>query len=168
MRHAMRISFDLDEVLFVDPNYYETEKALSFPLNRIFPERLRKGTVWLIHKLQEEGFEVWVYTSSFRSERYIRSLFRQYGVAFDQIVNAPRHLKEVQRTRARLLPQKVPTFYHIDLHVDDEDVIHRYGREMGFKTLKVCDPDPEWARKVLDAARQLRAAKEKPTPPERT
>ena len=46
----MRISFDLDEVLFVDPNYYETEKALSFPLDRIFRERLRKGTVWLIFR----------------------------------------------------------------------------------------------------------------------
>jgi len=83
----MRISFDLDEVLFVDPKTFKTEPPLPFPLNRIFIERLRKGTVDLIHKLQEEGFEVWVYTSSFRSELYIRNLFRNYGVKFDQIVN---------------------------------------------------------------------------------
>ncbi|MBO7709866.1 MAG: HAD family hydrolase [Lachnospiraceae bacterium] len=161
----MRISFDLDEVLFVDPESFETEKPPAFPLDRIFPERLRKGTVGLIHQLQEEGFEVWVYTSSYRSELYIRSLFRQYGVTFDHIINAPRHLREVQRKRRLPLPQKVPTFYRIDLHIDDEDVIHRYGREMGFKTLKVCDPDPQWDQKVLDEARRLRAAKEKLTQP---
>ena len=155
----MRISFDLDEVLFVDPNTFETEDPLRFPLNRIYRERLRKGTVQLINTLQEEGFEVWVYTSSFRSERYIRSLFGHYGVHFDDIVNSPRHLKEVQRGRPGLLPQKMPGFYRIDLHIDDEDVIHQYGRRMGFRTFKVCDPDPEWAEKVLAEARRVRGLK---------
>ena len=97
----MRISFDLDEVLFVDPNRYETEKALRFPLNRLFPERLRKGTVDLIHELQRQGFEVWVYTSSFRTETYIRALFRNYGIRFDQIVNGYRSPPSPARARWR-------------------------------------------------------------------
>ena len=156
----MRISFDLDEVLFVDPDTFETEPPLRFPLCRIFPERLRRGTVQLIHELQEQGLEVWVYTSSFRSESYIRALFRCYGIRFDQIVNSPRHLKEVQRLRRQPLPQKIPSFYHISLHIDDEDVIHQYGRSMGFKTLKVCDPDPDWDKKVLSEALRIRQMEE--------
>ena len=100
----MRISFDLDEVLLVDPRTFETEPPPPFPLNRIYTERLRKGTVRLIHELQAEGFEVWVYTSSFRSEAYIRSLFRPYRIRFDEIVNSPRHLEEVQRKNATPLP----------------------------------------------------------------
>ena len=39
----MRVSFDLDEVLFVSPQTHETEPELPFPLNRIYTERLRKG-----------------------------------------------------------------------------------------------------------------------------
>ena len=152
----MRISFDLDEVLFVDPNSFEIEDPPGFPLSRIFPERLRKGTIRLIHTLQEEGFEVWVYTSSFRSELYIRSLFRNYGIRFDEIVNSPRHLKEDQKNSATPLPQKVPSHYRISLHIDDEDVIHQYGRALGFKTLKVCEPDDQWVEKVLDRARRIR------------
>ena len=152
----MRISFDLDEVLFVDPNTFEIEDPPRFPLDRIYRERLRKGTVRLIHTLQEEEFEVWVYTSSFRSEKYIRSLFRCYGIRFDGIINAQRHLREVQKGHGHLLPQKVPGYYHIDLHVDDEDVIHQYGKQYGFKTCKVCDPDPDWVEKVLDQARRVR------------
>ena len=48
----MRISFDLDEVLFVSPATHKTEAPLPFPLNRIYTERLRLGTPDLIRKLQ--------------------------------------------------------------------------------------------------------------------
>ena len=88
----MRVSFDLDGVLFVPPATYETEDPLRFPLNRLYPNRLRKGSIKLIHTLQEEGFEVWVYTSSFRNEWYIRNLFRHYGIRLDGIVNGFRTL----------------------------------------------------------------------------
>ena len=56
-----------------------------------------------------------VYTSSFRTERYIKHLFRLYGVRFDGIVNGMRHLKEVQRNSKSVLPQKLPNRYRISL-----------------------------------------------------
>ena len=65
----MRVSFDLDEVLFVSPETHKTEPPLRFPLNRIYKERLRLGTPDLIHALQSMNYEVWVYTSSFRSDQ---------------------------------------------------------------------------------------------------
>ena len=77
---VMRVSFDLDEVLFVSPKTHKTEPALPFPLNRVFSERLRLGTPELIRSLQAAGYQVWIYTSSERSERYIRWLFRLYGI----------------------------------------------------------------------------------------
>ena len=107
----MRVSFDLDEVLFVSPATHKTEPELKFPLNRIYKERLRLGTPDLIRELQRLGYEVWVYTSSFRSERYIRRLFHWYGVRFDGIVNGTRHLKEVQGNNKTTLPQKLPSLW---------------------------------------------------------
>ena len=156
----MRISFDLDEVLFVDPNRYETEKALRFPLNRLFPERLRKGTVDLIHELQRQGFEVWVYPSSFRTETYIRALFRNYGIRFDQIVNGYRHKAEVVGERTQPMPNKVPSFYHISLHIDDEDSVIQNGFVYGYKTLRVYEPDEAWAQKILAEAQRIRRMEE--------
>ena len=47
----MRVSFDLDEVLFVSPETHKTEPALPFPLKNIYKERLRLGTPELIHEL---------------------------------------------------------------------------------------------------------------------
>ena len=152
----MRISFDLDEVLFVDPKTFETEPAPRFPLNRIYPERLRKGTVRLINTLQEEGFEVWVYTSSFRSEQYIRRLFRHYGVRFDGIINGERHLREVQRDRRETLPQKMPNHYRISLHVDDEAVICTNGRRYGYEVYQLDAQEDDWKEKIIERADQIR------------
>ena len=152
----MRVSFDLDEVLFVSPMVHETEPALRFPLNRIYKERLRLGTPELINKLQEMGYEVWVYTSSYRTESYIRKLFKHYGVRFNGIVNAERHIKEVQSTSSTILPQKVPSRYHIALHVDDESVICSYGREYGFETYQLDAPDKDWKEKVIARAEEVK------------
>jgi len=152
----MRVSFDLDEVLFVSPKTHKTEPELRFPLNRIYKERLRLGTPSLINKLQSMGYEVWVYTSSFRSERYIKTLFWLYGVRFDGIVNGTRHLKEVQRDHKTILPQKLPNHYRISLHVDDESVICTLGPQYGFRTYQLEAQDDDWKEKIIARAEEIR------------
>ena len=157
----MRVSFDLDEVLFVAPETHRTEPPLPFPLNRFFRERLRQGTPLLIHRLQQLGYEVWVYTSSFRSERYIRGLFRLYGIRFDGIVNGNRHLREVQSRSKTILPQKMPSRYHISLHVDDEAVICSWGREYGFHTYQLDAQDDDWVDKIIARADEVKQIKDR-------
>ena len=152
----MRVSFDLDEVLFVSPDTHKTEPALVFPLNKIFRERLRLGTPELIKTLQNMDYDVWVYTSSFRSERYIKLLFRAYGVKFNGIVNGQRHMKEVQGNRKQLLPQKVPSRYRISLHVDDESVICSLGRQYGFDAYQLNAQDDDWKEKVIARAQEIK------------
>ena len=155
LQDAIRVSFDLDEVLFVSPKTHKTEPPLPFPLNRLYQERLRLGTPELIWELQIMGCEVWVYTSSFRSERYIRTLFRHYGVRLNGIVNGDRHLREVQRDRPTILPQKLPNHYHISLHVDDEAVICSLGREYGFQTYQLDAQDDDWKEKIIARVEQI-------------
>ena len=152
----MRVSFDLDEVLFVSPETHKTEPPLAFPLNRIYKERLRLGTPELIRSLQELGFEVWVYTSSFRSEKYIKSYFKCYHVTFDGIVNAARHQKEVQRDRKELLPQKMPSMYRISLHIDDEAIIATQARTYGYHVYQLDAQDDDWKEKIIAYAEEIR------------
>lgn len=151
----MRVSFDLDEVLFVSPQTHKTEKELPFPLNKIFIERLRLGTPDLIRMLHDEGCEVWVYTSSFRSERYIKTLFRFYHVKFDGIVNGDRHLREVQGNKRERLPQKLPSKYRISLHIDDESVVCTNGRAYGFNVYQLEAQDDEWKEKIIERVREI-------------
>ncbi len=152
----MRVSFDLDEVLFVSPETHKTEPPLPFPFNKIYKERLRLGTPDLVKALQDMGYEVWVYTSSFRTESYIKHLFRGYGVRFDGIVNGTRHLKEVQGNKKQILPQKMPSKYRISLHIDDESVICSLGREYGFDAYQLDAQDDDWKEKVIERAQQIR------------
>lgn len=155
-KERMRVSFDLDEVLFVSPATHKTEPPPAFPFNRIFKERLRLGTPDVINTLQRMGYDVWVYTSSFRTERYIRWLFRLYGVRFDGIVNGQRHLKEVQRDNRTILPQKLPNRYRISLHVDDEEVICSMGPQYGFRTYQLDAQDDDWKEKIIERAEQVK------------
>ena len=152
----MRVSFDLDEVLFVSPETHKTEPQLPFPLRLIYKERLRLGTPDLIRKLQEMGYEVWVYTSSFRTDRYIRHLFGCYGVRFDGIVNAARHLREVQRDNKTVLPQKLPNRYRISLHIDDEEAICSSAGQFGFRAYQLNAQDDDWKEKIIDYAERVR------------
>ncbi|MBQ9008890.1 MAG: HAD family hydrolase [Clostridia bacterium] len=152
----MRVSFDLDEVLFVSPETHKTEPALPFPLRNLFQERLRLGTPELIWDLQAQGCEVWVYTSSFRSERYIKALFRLYGVKFNGIINGYRHQKEVQSHSSTILPQKMPNRYRISLHIDDEDVICSSAGQYGFRAYQLNAQDDDWAAKILKRVEEVR------------
>ena len=154
--NKMRVSFDLDEVLFVSPETHKTEPPPPPLLRRCFKERLRLGTPELIRTLQERGCEVWVYTSSFRSERYIRWLFLLYGVRFNGIVNGDRHLREVQRNNRTILPQKLPSRYRISLHIDDENIVCALGRQYGYRTYQLTDQDDDWKEKIIARAAEIR------------
>ncbi len=154
--NKMRVSFDLDEVLFVRPETHKTEAPLRRPFCWIYKERLRLGTPELVNKLQELGYEVWIYTSSFRSENYIKKLFAHYGVHFDGIVNASRHLKEVQRDRPEKLPQKLPSRYRISLHIDDEAIVCSMGRQYGYNVYQLNAQDDDWKDKIIAQAEIIR------------
>ena len=155
-QEKMRVSFDLDEVLFVSPDTHKTEPALPFPFRLKYRERLRLGTPELINRLQALGYEVWVYTSSFRSEGYIRGLFRHYRVRFDGIVNGDRHNREVQRKQQSQLPQKMPTRYRISLHIDDEEVICSSAGQYGFRAYQLNAEDDEWKEKIIAEAERIK------------
>lgn len=153
----MRVSFDLDEVLFVSPDTHKTESELPFPLNKIFRERLRLGTKNLIPELQSLGYDVLVYTSSFRSERYIKSLFLCYGIRFDGIINGQRHEKEVQANKKYKMPTKMPSMYRISLHIDDESIVCTYGKTYGFNVFQLNAQDDDWEAKIIQKAEEIRA-----------
>ncbi len=152
----MRVSFDLDEVLFVSSETHKTEPALIFRSNCIFRERHRLGCPGWFRTLQKMDYEVWIYTSSFRSESYIKALFFFYGVKFDGIVNGHRHLKEVQRQHGSTLPQKLPNMYRISLHVDDEMIVCTLGRQYGYNAYHLDAPDDEWKEKIIAKAEEIR------------
>lgn len=140
----MIVSFDLDETLFVNPEKVPTEKSLKFPLCRIYRDRLRAGTVDLLTWINKSDIELWIYTTSYRSPRYINNIFRHYGIRIDNIINGKRHAKEVQGSKKEIMPSKYPAKYHIDLHVDDEISVYQNGIAHGFRVYLLKENDTQW------------------------
>jgi len=140
----MIVSFDLDDTLFVDPATVETENALKFPYSRRYKEGLRLGTVELLSKIRNSDIKLWIYTTSFRSEKYIRALFKHYGIKLDNVINGDRHQKDVQKDKREPMPSKYPSYYRIDLHVDDDISVLQNGRIYGFKVYLLKGNDSNW------------------------
>lgn len=151
----MKVSFDLDDTLFVSPPNYKTEKELKFPFNKIYKERLRLGTIDLMNWIREQGIELWVYTTSFRTERYIRGLFRCYGIKLDFVVNGERHAREVQADKREPMPSKYPAKYRIDLHIDDDISVVQNGRTYGFKVFLIGGQDDKWIEKIKQEIKEI-------------
>ena len=154
--YIMRISFDLDDTLFVSPENFKTEKALKFPFNKIYKERLRLGTIDLMKYIREQDIELWIYTTSFRSVGYIRNLFRCYGIKLDCVVNGERHAREIQENKSEVMPSKYPAWYRIDLHIDDDVSVAQNGRTYGFKVHLVGAQDDEWDKKIIREIEKIR------------
>lgn len=151
----MIVSFDLDDTLFVDPDSIETEKPLKFPYRLIYKERLRLGTIELLLKIRKHGIKLYVYTTSFRSEKYIKSLFKCYGVKIDCVINGERHQNEVQGSKIEPLPSKYPSKYRINLHIDDDITVAQNGRVYGFKVFILKNDDVNWVSNVWNEIERL-------------
>ncbi len=152
----MIVSFDLDETLFVNPEKVPTEYKLNFPLDRIYKDRLRKGTAELLQWINHNNIQLWIYTTSFRSERYIKSIFRHYGIKIDNIINGKRHAQEVQKNNTEILPSKYPSKYHIDLHVDDEISVYQNGISYGFHVYLLKENDICWTDNIRNEIVRIR------------
>jgi hypothetical protein len=142
----MRISFDVDDTLVCDPSV-PTEQSVPWWRRWRYPEPLRRGTKPLMQALSADGHELWIYTTSYRSARYLRGWFRSLGVPLYGVVNQHRH----ERVVGRQGPSKYPPAFAIDLHVDDSEGVAEEGRRHRFDVVVVSPGDAEWAARVLEA-----------------
>jgi hypothetical protein len=140
----MRISFDIDDTLVCDPAL-PTEQHVPIWWRPWYAERLRQVTRELLRELLGRRHQLWIYTTSYRSPRYLRGWFRCLGVPVDGVVNQVRH----ERTVGRRGPSKYPPAFGIDLHVDDSEGVAEEGRRHGFAVLVVAPDDPDWVGRVL-------------------
>ena len=153
----MIVSFDLDDTLFVSDKNFKTEPPLKFPMCMIYKEKLRAGTVVLMKYICRQNIKLWIYTTSYRSEQYIRGLFRCYGIKLDNVINGEKHTKEVQANRAEVMPSKYPSKYRINLHIDDDISVLQNGKIYGFHVFLVGQQDDDWVEKIIKEIERIKS-----------
>jgi hypothetical protein len=140
----MRIAFDLDNTLIRGAYDFALETPTrQFWARLLGKESLRAGVVELVAHCQRQRWEVWVYTTSYRSAGYIRRLFWLHGIRLHGVVNQTRHDREV-----RVRSTKYPPQFGIKLLVDDSEGVRLEGERHGFEVLVISPTDADWAAKV--------------------
>jgi hypothetical protein len=140
----MRIAFDLDNTLIRGAYAFGLETP-RYPLwaRLLGSESLRAGITDLCTYCRAQGWEIWVYTTSYRSTGYIRRLFWLHGIRLGGVVNQARHLREVTVRCTKYPPQ-----FAIDLLVDDAPGVQLEAARFGFEMLLLAPTDAQWAAKV--------------------
>ncbi len=148
----MRISFDLDDTLICYQEGVAQEPSrVPWLLRPWVYEPLRLGARDLMRGLSQRGFELWVYTTSYRSPTSVWLWLRCYGIRVRRIINQAVHDRHLRRGPNDYPPSKLPRFFGIDLHVDDSEGVRLEGREHGFDVVVVSPLDPDWTKQVLQA-----------------
>ena len=117
-KHDKRVTLDLDEVVFQSGQSAALEKALPFPFNLLYKERLRLGVPALFHYLKKNGYDIWVYSANYYSMEYIRKYFALYRVWVDGIVTGTARKgwfsEEDRKKLEEMIAKKSPQTIHID------------------------------------------------------
>ncbi|AMJ66793.1 hypothetical protein [Hymenobacter sp. PAMC 26628] len=146
----MRIAFDLDNTLIRCGYDFPLERPRRSRLARLLgSEGLREGVVELAEYCRQQGWEVWIYTTSYRSDWHIHQLFWLHGISLDGVVNQQRHSREVT-----VRCTKHPLSFGIDLLIDDSEGVRIEAERHNFRMLVVAPDDDQWAQKVKAALAQ--------------
>ncbi|MBF4483321.1 hypothetical protein [Flavobacterium sp. CSZ] len=140
----MILSFDLDDTLI--SNKFELEKT-NFLQRILGIECLRKGTIDLFKELKKQKHQIYIYTTSHRSESRIKWMFYSYGIAVDYVINQQKHQQKLRNTN--IYSSKFPTVFNIDIHVDDSMGVEAEGKKYGFKTIIISETDKNWTQTIL-------------------
>lgn len=148
-----KIAFDLDDTLIPTTTIFAigSQKA-PFPLNLFFKEELRVGTIALMKELSQE-YEIWIYTTSFRSKFYLKAWFYSMGVKLDGIVNAQIHRESLQGGKYAHF-SKAPKAFDISLLIDDSMGVKLECERQGVEVLILEPMDNDWVFKVKEGVKE--------------
>jgi hypothetical protein len=153
----MRISFDLDDTLICRQVIAKHESNSNlFLVGLWLNEPLRLGTRFLIRHLQQDGHEIWIYTSSCRQPLMVKLWLRFYGIKVVKVVNQSIHDRYTKSKDSKIQSSKNPKLFDIDLHIDDSLGVKIEGDRYGFEVLVIEPNDSAWVDKVIKAVNSFK------------
>ncbi len=154
--HDKRVTFDLDEVIFVHEDDTTAKERAGVIRGLIYKERLKLGVPALFHFLATKGYDIWVYTSEYYSMEYIRKLFKGYHVPVNGIVTGtsrPSGKSEADRAKVKELIQ---AHYPETLHIDKTGILRSFADQKEFEQYDLNGNDEDWSRELMNIIGRIR------------
>ena len=151
--HTKRAALDLDEVLFRTEG--PLERALPFPWNKLYHERLRRGTPALFHYLAKNGYDIWLYSSNYYSSDYIQNYFRKYHVKVTGVMTAIGKRAKASGDAGKNLEKLITNKYSSTVHIDNDMVLQIVRGTKDFREFPLSGEDDAWSQEVMDAIAQI-------------
>lgn len=150
-----RASIDLDDVIFCRKGTEEQEKPLPFPFNLIYPEPVRKGIPALLYTLQNEGYDIWVYSSGYTSTDHISGLFRHHQIYANGIINGADHKKAWNNNNAAEVRALMEKKYRVTLNINTDCISWIRSDTKEFDQIDIRSKGDEWSEEVISVIRSL-------------
>ena len=146
-----RATFDLDEVIFrtaADPDVEKAPGILRFGIRR---KRLRLGIPALFRFLQNNGYDIWVYSADYYSIDDIRDYFAKYAVTVDGVITGTKKKRKDGGSEYSDVEKLISGKYKETIHVDNDLVLVTHSMSKDFDEAQIrCSP-AEWSREVIAA-----------------
>lgn len=151
--HTKRAALDLDEVVFAAEGEGPLEAPLSFPWDRLYPQRVRLGVPALFHFLATNGYDIWLYSSDFYSADTIQGLFRKYHVEVTGVISAVG--RRTSRLSGKELEKLIGDSYRVTLHIDSRGVVRSTAGTRQFREVELSGSAESWSDEVMRAVEAM-------------
>lgn len=152
-KHDKRVTMDLDEVIFTPAPDGKMEKSIAIPMVRPYRQKLRLGIPALIVFLEQEGYDVWLYSRGYYSYDYVEKLLSLYRVRVTGIITGlDRKGPKNSQTREKL-QQLFNSRYAVTLHLDQNTLVRVDHANHSFHETPI-PQDGTWAAQVMDLIRK--------------
>ena len=154
-KHDKRVAIDLDEVIFRADDYPYLEKALGFPRNLKFKQRIRLGIPALLYCLAKNGYDIWVYARDYYSIDDIRKFFKCYGVNVDGIITGIAKKQHNNTESAVRMEKLINNKYSSTLHIDNEAILITHGKGGEFEEYSINSSEEEWSKNAITVIEEI-------------
>ena len=153
--HDKRAALDLEEVVFRPGDDPALEKALGFPKNLRYKQRIRLGIPALFYELSRHGYDIWVYAAEYYSIDDIRDFFRAYSVHVDGIITGISKKMENHAESDVDLEKMIWNKYDATLHIDQKMVLLTRKNGGGFEEYELDATPQDWSKNVITVLEEI-------------
>ena len=152
-KYDRRVTMDLDEVVFTPGPDGKKEKALPFPLNRIYRQDLRYGIPALISFLTREGYDLWLYSAGYYSQDYVERLLKHHHVKVTGVITGIARKDPAVSEAKEEVEQLFRKTYRQTIHLDQATMLCVDHTGRTFSEIPL-DENKVWAAEIINLIKE--------------